>query len=492
MEFVITLDRNGKGSLQRQICEQLRHAILIGRLLPGQRLPSTRLLAQTLGVSRTTVLQSYDQLLSEGYFHSSQGSGTFVCQQLPEELHNPIGRNWEIHKHESPAPQFQLSEFGISLTDAQPFEPSVPPVSVRFRFGQPDLDRIPLKQWRKLWSRHCQLNHLEVFDYAPDSLGYRPLREAIAQYLARARAVHCDADQVIIVSDPLQAIDLLTRVLINRGDQVALENPSFVDIRRIFLAYGAQLCPIPVDESGMQVKQLHELPEGNTKLVYVTPSHQFPIGVTLSLSRRLELLAWAKSSGAMILEEDYDSEFRYTGCPIPSLQGLDPSAPVIYIGSFLEALFPALRVGYLVAPHHLIHVLARAKWMAARQAPLLEQYILTDFINEGHLERHIRRMRLLYGKRRQVIEQALISAFGQQVTILGEKAGTHLTIRLQSSLSDTSVLNRAMQVGVGLMSTRSFYLNNYQLSEYLLGYADLSEQKIQTGINNLSQAIKSN
>jgi GntR family transcriptional regulator / MocR family aminotransferase len=328
-----------------------------------------------------------------------------------------------------------------------------------------------------------------VFDYAPNSLGHRPLREAIVNYLARTRAVQCDVDQVIIVSDPLQAIDLITRVLIDRGDQIALENPSFLDIRRIFLAYGAELCPIPVDDFGMQVKNLFNLRNNRIKLAYVTPSHQFPLGVTLSLPRRLELLAWAKASNTIIIEEDYDSEFRYSGHPIPSLQGLDPTAPVIYVGSFLEALFPALRLGYLVVPPSLIHVLARAKWLAARQSSMLEQYVLTDFILEGHLERHIRQMRMLYSKRRQTLEKALIKAFNQRITFLGEAAGTHVTVRLESHLSDSELLKRAAREGVGLMSTKSFYLENYPSCEYLLGYTDLSECDIQTGVDLLSRVI---
>lgn len=328
-----------------------------------------------------------------------------------------------------------------------------------------------------------------MFDYASDSAGYQPLREAIARYLVQSRAVQCDADQVIIVSGSQQALDLVTRVLVDRGDEVAIENPGYLDARRIFLAQGAKLSPIPVDESGVVVEHLSTRSAAHIKLIYVTPSHQFPTGAVLSLPRRLELLAWATQAGAMIIEDDYDSEFRYGGRPIPALQGLDQGNSVIYIGTFSKVLFPALRVGYLVVPKALVRVLANAKRLTDRHAPLLEQQVLTDFINEGYLERHIRRMRTLYDQRRQTLMEALLLQVGKQVTILGENAGMHLMIRLDTPLSDEEIIGKAAQLGLDLVNAESYYLEGTGRGEFVIGYADLSLEEITQGVQRLAQVL---
>lgn len=240
-----------------------------------------------------------------------------------------------------------------------------------------------------------------------------------------------------------------------------------------------------VDESGVLVNNLTT----NIKLIYVTPSHQFPTGALLSLPRRLELLAWAQKSGAMIIEDDYDSEYRYGERPIPALQGLDKGNSVIYVGTFSKVLFPALRLGYLVLPHSLVDVFTRAKWLADRQSSLLEQYALTDFITEGHLERHIRRMRSLYDQRRQTLVQSLVSHFGDQVKILGENAGMHLMIKLHTTLDDQEIVQRAAQLGVGIAAAYSYYLKTSPGSQFVLGYAELNEHEIREGVRRLAQII---
>ncbi|MCI0524093.1 MAG: PLP-dependent aminotransferase family protein, partial [Acidobacteria bacterium] len=290
-----------------------------------------------------------------------------------------------------------------------------------------------------------------------------------------------------------QALDLITKILIDRGDRVALENPGYLGARRAFLAQGAKLLPAPVDESGIMVEKLPAKSQAKSKdgvkLVYVTPSHQFPTGATLSLPRRLDLLAWAEKNGAMIVEDDYDSEFRYGSRPIPALQGLSNSDSVIYVGTFSKVLFPALRVGYVVAPPPLARVFARAKWLADRQTPMIEQRVLTDFINEGHLERHLRRMRTLYEKRRQALVRALETHFADRVTILGENAGMHLMIKLRSRLGDEEVVERARGCGVGIVSARLYYLGGVRRDEFVLGYAALSERRIQEGIRRLAGIV---
>lgn len=327
-----------------------------------------------------------------------------------------------------------------------------------------------------------------MFDYTNDTRGYQPLREAISGYLVQSRAVQCEADQVIIVSGSQQALELVTRILIEPGDEVAIENPSYLDAQRIFLSNGAKLLPVPVDESGIIVEQLSDYAAAKIKLIYVTPSHQFPTGAVMSLSRRLELLAWARQTGAMIIEDDYDSEFRYTGRPIPALQGLD-RGKVIYIGTFSKVLFPALRIGYLVVPKELVCVLAYAKRLTDRQSPMLEQQVLTDFINEGYLERHIRRMRKLYDQRRQALMQALNKYFGKQVTILGENAGLHLIVRFHTGFSDQEVVAKAAKLDVELVTAQRYYLKDALKGEFVLGYSNLSEEKISEGVFRLAQAL---
>jgi GntR family transcriptional regulator/MocR family aminotransferase len=488
MEIAITLDNEMTAPLHHQLYEELRGAILTGRLVAGERLPSTRALARSLGISRTTVTQSYEQLLGEGYLQAAIGSGTFVCRQLPDDLLRPAVVK-RARSGQATRRAMRLSRYGESVAEAELYEPAGSEALINFKYGRPALDEFPLQLWRRLLARHCRAGELARLDYAADWLGHRPLREAIARYLARSRAVRCHSDQVIIVGGSQQAIDLVTRVLIERGETVAMEEPGYLGARRAFLAQGASLWPVPVDESGLVVEKLRARPAAQAKLVYVTPSHQFPTGAVLSLPRRLELLAWAQETGAVIVEDDYDSEYRYSGRPVPALQGLDQSESVIYVGTFSKVLFPALRVGYLVAPENLTRVLARAKWLADRQAPALEQCALTDFINEGHLERHIRRMRALYDRRRQMLVRALKQHLGERVTILGENAGMHLLARIRTRLADREVVRRAEQAGVGLLSARSNYLKPRRAGEFILGYANLSERQIQEGVRRLSSAL---
>src|SRR5215510_997965 len=492
MDLAITLDQRSATPLHKQLYDELRGAILSGRLKPGERVPSTRGLSQSLGVSRATVTQSYVQLLSEGYLRATTGSGTFVGCELPDELlkvrpvekPRPAARPQAAAPQEARSqearPQIELSRYGASITDFVPFEPPEHEAPINFKAGRPALDEFPLQQWRRLLLKHYRAKHLTMLDYADGAQGYEPLREAIAGYLRHARAVKCDADQVVIVNGAQQALDLIVKLFIDSGDPVAIENPGYLGARRAFLAQGAKLLPAPVDESGIVVDALTTKSNSGLKLVYVTPSHQFPTGATLTLPRRLDLLAWAEKTGVMIIEDDYDSEFRFGARPIPSLQGLANGDSVIYFGTFSKVLFPALRVGYLVAPPSLARVFARAKWLADRQTPMIEQRVLADFINEGHLERHLRRMRTLYDKRRQALVRALETHFGDRVTILGENAGMSLMIRLRGRLDDDEVTRRA----------RHYYLVESRRDEFLLGYAGLSERRIQEGVRRLAKILK--
>lgn len=490
MELAVNLNTNAPQPLHQQLYQELRRSILSGRLSAGQRIPSTRALAKSLGLSRATVTQSYEQLASEGYLQTAIGSGTTISAQLPDELlqASPVKPGLvKTARQAKPkaCPQIKLSSYGTRVLEFAP-EPAEPGLLFNFRYCRPAVDHFPIEEWRRLLLRHCRAGQHELLDYADGGKGDAQLRAAIAAYLARARAVNCTPEQVIIVNGSQQALHLCAQVLVERGETVAIEEPGYLGARHAFLTHGAHLHPVPVDEAGLQ---LEGLPPQAAKLLYVTPSHQFPTGAVLSLPRRLELLAWAEQTGTLILEDDYDSEFRYGGRPIPSLQGLAQNASVIYIGTFSKVLFPALRIGYLVVPPALAEVFEKAKWLTDRHTPLLEQRALCDFITEGYLERHLRRMRTLYDQRRQKLVSALQTQFGERVTIMGANSGIHLMVRLQSKLSDVEVTQRAAAAGIGLINARIYYLGACRGDEFVIGYAPLSERRIQEGIKRLAKAL---
>lgn len=486
MNLALRLDNTSNVPLHQQLYNELRQAILSGRLQCTQKMPSSRALAKALAISRTTVLMSYDQLISEGYLRTVPASGTFVACELPDQLlQSPVPQPVAS----TPQPRIELSSYGATLATAElPVLPD-PGNVIYFNYcGKPALDEFPVQVWKRLFSRACSLG-TQMLDYPTDPLGYKPLREAISRYLLQSRAVQCNPDQVIVVSGSQQALDLLARLLLDRGDQIAIEDPGYVEARRVFQAQGAEVVPVPVDEAGIVVEALATSARP-VKLVYVTPSHQYPTGVVLSLPRRLALLAWAQQSGAMILEDDYDSEFRYDERPIPALQGLTVGDLVIYIGTFSKVLFPSLRVGYIVVPQQLAPVVGQAKWLSDRQSPLLEQHALADFINEGHLESHVRRMRMLYAQRRQTLTQAISQQLGNQATILGDNAGLNMMVQFHTHLSDEEIIDRAMQKGVQMRSIRKDCIKANSRGKFLLGYADLPPEKIEEGVSRLAKVFE--
>jgi GntR family transcriptional regulator/MocR family aminotransferase len=492
MDFPITLDSQSTHPLHRQLYDEIRRSILSGRLARGQRVPSTRSLSESLGISRATVTLSYETLLSEGYLEALTGSGTYVCRRLPEEMlraKNPAGKaKVTSPKGPSKATNYKkLSKYGGHLRDKPWFSYGGDEPEIQFSFGRPAYDQFPIREWQQLYNIHLKQFKLSDLDCPSNAAGYRPLREAIANYLSRARAVTCSADQIIIVNGSQQAIDIVTRVIVDRGDSVGIEEPGYIGARKAFEVQGAQLIPLRVDKEGLVVSNLHSM--ANLKLVYVTPSHQFPTGVVLSLARRLELLNWAEKTGTFVIEDDYDSEYRYKGRPIPALAGLEHHDTVIYIGTFSKVLFPSLRLGYLVVPPALVDVFTRAKWLSDRHTPLLEQQVLTDFINQGHLERHIRRMRNLYEEKRKGVVTALQAAFGNTISILGDNAGINVLVRIESENSDEEVVARAKALGVGIVSTKNFYVNEGTKGEFLLNYGSLSEEALHMGIERLKRAI---
>lgn len=474
MQAAISIEFESTQPVHRQVYEAWRQGILGGRFKREARVPSTRELSKTLGVARSTVTQAYEQLIAEGYLQTKHGSGTFVCSVLPEKLlHVP---QTEPRKTNEVA-QILLSKYGARLEDDFQYPPKEPGV-ISFSHWWPDRDLFPTTTWRRLMQRHLRNDHAEVFNYARHSQGFEPLRREIAAYLARFRAVQCTSDQVIVVNGSQQGLDLCARLLFDPGDEIAVENPGYLGARRIFLANGAKLRPVPVDAEGIVCSGIGK----KARAVYVTPSHQFPMGVSMSLPRRLELLKWARDHQAVLIEDDYDSEYRYTGAPLPSLQGLASDSPVIYCGTFSKVMFPGLRIGYLVVPTALIPAFRRAKWLADRNTPVLEQAALADFIAEGHLERHIRRMRRMYASRRSALVASLENHFGSRAQVLGDEAGMHACVRID----DMGLVARAEKLKVQLRSSKDYYLGRAPNNEYVFGFATLSERAIREGIKRLA------
>ena len=475
MPAAIVLDRSSSAPLHRQIYDQWRQGVLTGRFRCAERVPSTRELSTALAVSRSTVTLAYEQLIAEGYLESSRGSGTFVCRELPDQLLRP---NHKQVPRGAEAPPIRLSRYGAGLNDDFGYPPA-PPGFIRFTQWRPDLSLFPIAIWRKLVMRRLRNATTELFDYSDQSSGYGPLRNEIAAYVSRSRAVRCTPDQVIIVNGSAQGIDLCVRLLLEPGDQVAIENPGYQGAHRIFAAYGARLWPAGIDENGIVIGDLGK----KARLVYVTPSHQFPTGVAMSLTRRLELIEWSRRHNAVLIEDDYDSEYRYSGPPLPSLQGLATGVAVIYIGTFSKVMFPSLRIGFMIAPPSLVARVRRAKWLADRHTPVPDQAALADFIAEGHLERHIRRMRRIYAGRRDALVESLQRHFGDRVQIRGDAAGMHLLVRF---LDDPRITEKAVEAKVQLVSSATSYLTEAPSGEFILGFSSISERSIREGIRRLA------
>ena len=477
MAVPFLFDRASTLPLHRQLYEQWRRAILDRRFRRGERVPSTRAFADTYGVSRVTVTAAYDQLLAEGYFETRPGAGTFVSSELPDDALRPIR---VAAPGERPLAPIRLSKYSARLGSIRQMPSSSLPLNLSN--VSPDISKFPFALWRRLVARHLRDGTSSIFDHRASPAGLPRLRDAIAAYLARGRAVRCSPDQIIVVSGSQQALDLCARLLLDPGDEVAVEEPGYPGAKQLFQAHGAKLRTLPVTDAGPSLRRLRP----DTRLVHVTPSHQFPVGVSLPLARRLQLLEWARTHGAVVLEDDYDSEYRYSGPPLPAMHGFADGAAVIYIGTFSNVMFRGLRVGYVVVPHGLVAPFVTAKWMADRHTPLVEQAALADFIAEGHLERHVRRMRRLYKRRRDVMLDALERHFGAGALVRGDAAGLHMTVKF-SDIRD--LRTKAARAGVHVSSSDIYYLNRRRettSTEYILGFAAISERVIRESIRRLA------
>lgn len=475
--------------LHRQLYSRIRTLILSGQLAAGSRLPSTRALAASLSVSRNTVLAAVAQLCAEGYLEGRHGSGTYVAKQVPDELLKARGNGAGVPR-QTQAPR-SLSARGALIAGAvrTPLPALTPgrPERPAFTIGLPDLESFPLAQWTRDLAQCWRRSPRELMRYN-DPAGYRPLREAIATRLVTTRGVRCSADEVVIVTGSQQALEFAGRMLLDPGDPVWIEDPGYIGARAALIAAGARVIPVPVDQEGLDV-DAGMAREPAARLVFVTPSHQFPLGSTLSLARRLALIEWASRTGAWVLEDDYDSEFRYISRPLTALQGIDTEGRVIYVGTFSKVLFPALRLGYMVAPADLVDALVAAHMSTDIHAHILEQAGLAEFIQAGHLDRHVRRMRVTYAERQAVLVEAVKQQLTGFLDIEPSGSGLHLVGWLRNGLDDRVVSREAAAHGVDVWPLSLHYVNPGPGSAILLGYAGMTPAEIRAGVQTLAMLL---
>jgi GntR family transcriptional regulator/MocR family aminotransferase len=477
--LLLTLDPRAREPLHRQVYRELRAAILDGRLSAGVRLPSTRSLAGDLAVSRNTVLQAYEQLVVEGFLDGRVGSGTRVAAALT----HPSGRR--------PAPrgsgEARLSQRARALLSVPRGASLVEGAPRAFTPGVPVCDEFPRAVWAALAARSWRTTGPALGE-AGSVAGDPALRRAIAEYLGRVRGVRCEPDQVLVVSGSQQALDLSARVLLDPGDEAWVEDPGYHFARGALVAAGTRLVPVPLDEQGLCVdKGRASAPAA--RLAYVSPSHQFPTGVTLSLARRLALLRWAAEARAYVLEDDYDSEFRYAQRPLAALQGLDTQGRVVYTGTFSKVLFPGLRLGYLVAPPALVDAFLAARTFADGGPPLASQATLAAFMEEGHFERHIRRVRARAHERRDVLLEAAQRELTGLLEVAPADAGMHLVGWLPPHRTGAQAQRRAAAHGVDALPLSFFSLRPLKRDGLVLGFAGVSPREIRAGVRALAAAL---
>jgi GntR family transcriptional regulator / MocR family aminotransferase len=479
--YAFEVTRANDTPLVQQLYLQLRSAILSRRLRPGTRLPSTRQLALRLGVSRSAAVAAYEQLLAEGYTAGRHGSGTYISPDLPPPIDgNPRRRKKPVAAITSNAAQLQSFADFIDVTVQNDERP--------FNLGRTLVDIRTVDLWRKLSSRTFRSLGPAHFGYS-DPRGTYELRKTICDYLQAARAVRCDPEQIVVTTGTQHAIDIVIRVLPGLASEVWVEDPGYPLTRQALLAAGVTVRPIPVDAQGIDVGAgIKSAP--NARAVFVTPSHQFPTGVVLSMARRLELLAWARQKRAWIVEDDYASEFRYGGRPLASLQGLDEGERVIYVGTLNKALFPGLRMGYAVVPRPLLRAFVAARYLMDRQPSTLSQAVVAAFMEEGHFAAHVRRMRLLYRDQRDELVAALKRRLGADLTVDAPDQGMHLVAFTRRGLSDTAIERAGRPHGVVVRAMSRFYVAASPRSALVLGFSGHPRKTIVPAVERLAEVIE--
>ncbi|WP_445145740.1 MocR-like pyridoxine biosynthesis transcription factor PdxR [Dyella sp. Tek66A03] len=469
------LELPARGRLQA-LHGQLRAAILDGRLRGGQTLPSTRALAGSLGVSRNTVVSAYDRLLSEGYVSARQGAGYRVADVLGSRPAPPRPRaaGGDLRLH----PRWREATLPMPIS-------GVAPVRYDLRVGLPDTSRFPFDIWRRLSARALRTlsRTPAIYDAAEGRLS---LRHAIAGHISFTRAVACRADDIMVTNGAQQAFDLLARLLVMPGrTMVAVEDPGYPPLRAAFEAVGAHVVPVPVDGEGLVVERIPI----DARVIYVTPSHQFPLGMVMSPSRRLALLAFARQHGAVVIEDDYDGEFRYGGRPLDALQTLDRDGVVFYVGTFSKSLFPALRLGYMVTPPWAMAALARARQLSDWHSDVLAQDTLALFIAEGHLARHVRKMRRIYGERRASLLDALSHQADRMLQPLAADAGLHLAATLSAPIRLDALIGHAAELGLRIESLQDYAIGDSAPNGLAFGLGMIPAARIEEAARLLGQLL---
>ncbi|MFC5741769.1 PLP-dependent aminotransferase family protein [Dyella tabacisoli] len=478
----IALDVRSETPMYHQLSDWFRRAIIDGQLRPGQRVPSTRNLAHELKISRIPVLSAYEQLYAEGYLETFVGAGTCVARSIPDETLKPA-RNASLEIHQHGAPRRVSRRATLMCEPAQTWLDN----QGAFRVGLPALDHFPVGVWSKLVNRHSRKPPIEMMAYG-EPMGYLPFREAIAEYLSTVRAVRCEASQILVTTGSQQGLQICAHALLDPKERVWMEEPGYPGAHQALMTAGARAIAVPVDEEGLNVAEGIRRGRG-ARAVYITPSHQFPLGMTMSATRRMQLLSWAVRNGAWIIEDDYDSEYRFGGRPIASLQGLDTDDRVIYVGTFSKVMFPALRLGYVVVPKDLLPAFSAVRHATDTFSSTLYQVAMTDFIREGHFARHIRKMRALYMERRTVLLEAIHQQMAGKLEVIGAEAGMQLVALLPPGVDDVAVSIAAARRGVSARPLSLCYVSPPARGGLILGYGGASTREIQDGIRKLKLCL---
>ncbi|WP_334148479.1 MocR-like pyridoxine biosynthesis transcription factor PdxR [Hyphomicrobium sp.] len=488
MSLPLKLQSPSPIGLQTQIFEQVREMILQGRLRPGEPLPATRSLSEQLGISRNTAALAYERLAAEGYIETRHSVGTFVSMQIPEHALHAATR-----KDIAPARTARRTKAVSGHRDFRSqalVNPHGRRLVADFWVGRPDPDSFPRKTWARLILRRLLSAGSALTEYR-DPSGLIDLRQAIADRVRPTRNIATNADEIIIVGGCQDGLNLVSRLLVTPGSTAVVESPCYQGAAFLFESFGATIVPVPVDDRGLDCRRL---PDVRNAIAYVTPSHQYPLGVTLSLERRLGLLAWAAETNSYILEDDYDSDFRFHGAPIAALKGLDRTGRVIYLGTFSKCLGAGLRLGYVILPPELVERARHMKTLMNNGQPWLEQATLADFMQSGGYEHHVRRIRKLYFSRRNALLSSLSEHFPGGETI-GDEAGMHLAWRLPRHLPPASkVESLAIEAGIGVYTLASGAAVNFDASAesdrfLVLGFSSLKEREIAIGISKLADVL---
>lgn len=459
----LNIDKNMDISLIRQIYQQIKSMILEQKILAGEKLPSTRWLSQNLKVSRNVVLEAYAQLMAEGYVESKSGSGTTVSKGINFKIDKKVEEHFKSFKYED--------DYNV----------------IKFRSGIPALEMFPKKEWGRLFNKIYRDIHFSSFGYCNPE-GEMELRQALSKYLFRMRGINCKPQRIMIVSGSTQGLSLISNLLYSREKEAIVEDPVHYGLLKVISSQGYLINPVPVDNKGIRTDMIKT--ENDVGFVYVTPSHQFPLGGVLPIQRRIELIKFVEKKDCYIIEDDYDTEFRYEGQPISSVYELNPNR-VIYIGSFSKILAPALRLGYILLPEALIPEYLNLKMYSDMHTESISQLVLAKFIDEGKLERHILKMKKEYCKKRQALIKSLNYNFAGEYTIEGEAAGLHLVVQFKNILFTEDIMKKIIKEKVKVYSVEKYSIHKgSHNNKIILGYGHLSVEQIEEGIKRIRRAIK--